>query len=402
MANTVYQYIDNTGTILADTSTVLTDVQNEWRTAYGSDISVTPDTDQGKMIAAETSARVAVANNNAVVANQINPNFAGGIFLDAICALLGLTREPATFTIVPAVLSGQPLTIIPAGIQARGTSTGIIFTSSAQVQLDNSGNANVDFTCIQSGPVQCPENDLTVLTSVLGWETITNSSATVIGQLEQSDDSLRALRNQALALQGISTPEAQASSLAAVPGVLSFKYQENYEDTPVTKNGILLKANSVWACVDGGSFTDVAMSLFTNKTDGAGWNGAITVPVTDPTTGSVYNIQLDVTTTVPLICQVTCRQGTSTDDLTTAIPNAVLAYQAGLVPGQPGFVTGLNASPFEISLACGSQIEGINIAQVKIAKLADGFGALSTNEVPILWTQKATITFSSITVVIIS
>lgn len=401
MATSVYTFIDNTGAILADTSTLKTTIEGEWQTAFGSDLSVSSDTPQGHMIAAETTARVSVANNNATLANQINPNFAGGIFLDAICAFLGLAREPATFTVAPATLSGQPLTIIPAGVQARGAVSGNLFASTSQIQLDVSGNGTVNFICLVSGPVQCPENDLSVVTSVLGWETIANGSATSIGQLEQTDDSLRALRNQTLALQGISTPEAQASSLAAVPGVLSFKYQENYENTTQVKNGITLKPNSVWACVDGGDPNAIALSLFTNKTDGAAWNGAVTVPVTEPITGGVYDIQFDITTELPILCRVTCRQGTSTEDLTSAVPAAILAYQAGKVNGQPGFVTGLNASPFEIALACGAEIEGVNIAKVEIAKLSDGIAGYSTNEIPILWTQKATITFSQIQVVII-
>lgn len=397
----VYLYIDNTGTVTPDTADILVEVQGEWRNAFGQDLSLSSNTPQGTMIAAETSARTAVANNNAVLANQINPNIAGGIFLDAICAFLGLTRDPPTFTVVSTVLSGQPLTIIPAGVQARGISTGMLFGSMGQIQLDSDGNASVDFICLTSGPVQCPADDLTVVTSVLGWETISNTEATDIGQLQQSDDSLRALRNLTLALEGISTPEAQASSLARVPGVKSFKYQENYENTTQVKNGITLVANSVWACVDGGTDLDVATSLLNNKTDGANWNGAITVPVTEPITGGVYNVKFDRTEAVPLICRVTCRQGTSVDDLTTAVPQAIVDYANGLVPGQPGFVTGLNASPFELSLAIGSEIESINIAKVELATLADGIGAYSTNEVPILWTEKATITATQVTVVII-
>lgn len=401
MASTVYQYIDNSGVILADTSAVLTTVQGEWKGALGADLSLSSNTTQGKLIAAETTARTGVANNNATLANQINPNFAGGIFLDAICALLGLTRDPATFTIVSAEVSGQPLTTIPAGVQARGVSTNQLFATVSQVALDADGDANVTFICLTSGPILCPLNDLQVVTSVLGWETVTNAAATSIGQLQQSDDSLRALRNQTLALEGISTPEAQSASLAKVPGVLSFKYQENYEAYAQTLNGIYLKPNSVWACVDGGTPLAVATSLLNNKTDGAAWNGATTVAVTEPTTGGVYNVSFDITTAVPLIAQVTCRQGTSTDDLTAAVPQAILDYANGLIAGQPGFVTGLNASPFEIALAIGNEITGINIAQVKLATVAAGIGALSTNEVPITYLQKASITLSSITVIII-
>ncbi|MHC5543543.1 baseplate J/gp47 family protein, partial [Singulisphaera rosea] len=98
-----YQYLDATGVIVPDTSSLLADVQSEYQAVFGADLIVTPDTPQGVLITAETLARTEVVNNNAALANQINPNIAGGVFLDAILALTGMQRTPASPTVVTNV-----------------------------------------------------------------------------------------------------------------------------------------------------------------------------------------------------------------------------------------------------------------------------------------------------------
>src|SRR5277367_5673296 len=126
-----YQYLDATGVIIADTSSLLADVQGEYQSVFGADLIVTPDTPQGVLITAETLARTEVVNNNAALANQINPNIAGGVFLDAILALTGMQRTAQTQTLVTNVtLTGVAGTVIPAGSQAQ-TAAGDVFGSLA-------------------------------------------------------------------------------------------------------------------------------------------------------------------------------------------------------------------------------------------------------------------------------
>src|SRR4051794_38182998 len=93
-----FQYINATGVILPDTSGLLSDVQDEYKAVFGADLVVTPDTPQGVLVSAETLARTQVVQNNAALANQINPSIAGGVFLDALLALTGMQRTPASPT----------------------------------------------------------------------------------------------------------------------------------------------------------------------------------------------------------------------------------------------------------------------------------------------------------------
>lgn len=401
--STPYQYIENTGVIVPDVSDIQTQVQGEWQVAYGADIALTADTPQGKQITAETTARSRVAQMMAMLANMINPNQAGGIFLDAICAFLGLEREDASFTVVPNVsIAGSPNLVIAAGaMQAVGESTGLFFVNTRAVQFANDGTAQVDFQCQTPGPVTCPIGDLSIATQVLGWETIDNTSAGTPGLDTQSDESLRALRNETLALQGISTVEAQVSGLYAVPGVLSLKYLENVANTTQTISGILLTPHSVWACVDGGADIDVATSLLNNKTDGAGWNGETEIPVVEPSSGQTYNVSFDRPTVLPVLVRVTMRQGSSTANLPSAVPQAVVDYASGLVDGDPGFTVGTQVSPFDIAGAVSAEVPGAFVSKVEVA-FAGLTPVYQTTELAIAINQKASVSLGTVTVVIVS
>ena len=68
-----YNYVNRTGVIVPDTSDIQSDVQDEYRSALGTDLDVSPQTPQGRLIAGETTSRTAVAVNNATLANQIKP-----------------------------------------------------------------------------------------------------------------------------------------------------------------------------------------------------------------------------------------------------------------------------------------------------------------------------------------
>ena len=129
----VYDYITVTGVIVPDTSVIMQDVIDEFLQTFGQDLVTTPNTPQGVLIVSETAARSAVADNNAALANQINPNVAGGVFLDAILALTGAERSPATPSTVTADLTGIAGTIIPQGSQAADSVYGNVFQTTEQV-----------------------------------------------------------------------------------------------------------------------------------------------------------------------------------------------------------------------------------------------------------------------------
>ena len=393
-----YQYIDETGVIVPDTGTVLTGVQDEFKAAFGSDMPTDSETPQGVLIAAETIARIAVINNNAAMANQINPNIAGGMFLRAICALTGLDTDGAARSDVTGVaMTGVPGAVITAGARAS-TAAGDLFELVESVTIGAGGTVTGDFQSVEYGAIPAAIGALTtIVTGVLGWETITNPTAAVLGREAFSDQELRVLRRNTLALQSISTVEAQVSGLYAIEGVKSLQFRENIEPTTEVIDGISMVAHSVWVCIDGGDDTEIAESLAKNKTDGAAWNGAESVTVTNPWSGQDFTVLFDRPTDFPVWVRATVVVRTAVSDPSTDVENAILAYAAGEIDGMEGFKVGESVSPFEIAGAIAIEVPGLYVQKVEVSD--DGITYVTT-EITLAIEELASITAAHITVVV--
>src|ERR1700686_1159922 len=124
----VYNYVTDTGTIVDDSSSLLSDVQGEYATALGATINPAANTPQGTLIAGEAIARTNVMKNNADLANVFNPDLSYGVYLDGISALLGVTRGKNAYTTgvgVPLTGGTTPATV-NAGSRVQ-TAAGDIF-----------------------------------------------------------------------------------------------------------------------------------------------------------------------------------------------------------------------------------------------------------------------------------
>lgn len=523
MSDPQYLYLIPTGTVIADTSATQSAVQQEYKKAFGAaDLITTPDTPQGVLITAEVLARNNSLNNNAAVANQINPNISGGVFLDAVGLLTGSRRNnqiPTTVTNV--VLTGLPGTTLQVGTQAR-TTAGDLFQLTQAVLIPTGGTTQGNFQSVAFGPIACAANTLTqIITPVLGWETVNNdpsptppllASITTLGQTTQSDQAFRAFRRNTLGFQGLSLAAAQTSALYNVAGVNSLSYRENINDLPMglittiasgttlsgttwgmttlqgtgtgtegnllvgtdalnfaqtaqtvppvnpwpsaafgttgnitlsglgtqgggdwpstlttgqiilvsaqttasqnglyvcasgpwvrtyaiggmqilgSNDGISMIANSVYACVDGGTAVDVAAALLENKSGGAGWNGNVLTNVIEPSSGQSYPVRNDTPQAVGILITATV-SGVTTDQVTKAL----LDYQAGTVTdpaGNPsnltGFKVGTAVSPFELAAAIAIENPSAYISNLTIA-INTGSPSFSTTPIPMGLNQK--------------
>lgn len=397
----LYEYITDTGTVVPDTADVQKGVEQEFKDAFGQNLIVTANTPQGVLIAAEVTARMAVLRNNAALANQINPALAGGVFLDALWRLTSSTgRIAATRSTVAGVtVTGVVGTIIPAGSIAR-TAAGDRFTTDADVTIGALGTATVNFSSENFGPVACGIGALTTIVSaILGWETVTNPTGATLGKNRETDAAARRRRRDTLAQQGTALPEAITSGLYDTEGVRSLKFRENTTAAAAVIDGINLAAHSIWVCVDGGTDAAVAATLLSRKSLGAGWNGAVTVNVTEAASGQVYPVKFDRPTAVPVLVRVTARNVSAVADPVTLIQQAILDFAAGKLEDEAGFTVGGSVSPFELAGAVNRQSPGIYVQKVE-ATLASVVN-YQPLEVPIAINQIATLVQASITVIMI-
>lgn len=366
-----YQYLDTTGVIVPDTADIKNDIQSSYQTAYGSDIDLNDETPQGLQIDIETAAREEVVNNNAALANQINPNVAEGVFFDAIWALMGGERYSATKTTVPVILTGVAGAVISAGCRVSIGDGGYQFELTSDVTIPSSGSITTTVQCTEYGAIPCAIGEIDTIVagySAVGWETVTNAVAGTTGKAKQTIQNARLQRKKTLALQGSKTSLAIQSRLANVDGYKSHSFRENYTSSDATIDGISLVKNSVWVCVSGGSDSDVATALFNSKSGGCAWNGSQSVSVTDDNSGQVYDVLFDRPTEKVIMFRVTVKANSSLSDQAATVQNAIIAYAAGEIDGEGGFVVGQNVSPYEVAYAINSQAVGIYIKKIEIAE----------------------------------
>lgn len=104
MADDLITYITSSGVIVPNTDNVISELQTEWINLFGSQLSVDSSTPQGRIIETQAMIRKGTLGACAMVANQLNPNQAFGIFLDAHGAFFGVNRPSGRNTEILDVL----------------------------------------------------------------------------------------------------------------------------------------------------------------------------------------------------------------------------------------------------------------------------------------------------------
>lgn len=389
-------YINARGVIVPDTANTRDDIVEEWRSLFGQDLVTEPETPQGVIITALTQERDNTARAMAEVANQINPDIATGAFLDGLLRLMGGARFPATHSTIANVrLGGVPNTIIPAGSRVR-SSAGDVFLTSSTAIIDSSGEAFVDVRAEQAGRIEVPIGELNAIAeSILGWETVTNTNAAVVGRNQETDTRARNRRRNILAANTISVNEAIISRLYMISGVQSLSFRENYTSSPIVIDGKTLAPHSIYVVINGGTDVEIAKALKDTKTIGGGYNGDQTVTITDEVSGQPYAIQFDRPEPVELFVRVTVKP--SAVNAQQVVRNAVNMMAAGDIDGDEGLTVGRSVSTFEISAAINFVEPTLFVRKVELS--TDG-ATWSTDEQAILIYQIASISESAVQVIV--
>lgn len=338
MADNFYTYLTEQGIIVPDTSIIQAAVEAEMRLIFGDDIDLTPETPQGRLVEVLTAERAGVLGINAANASQMNLEYATGLFLDAIGSLFGVARIGKTKSRVSATLAGVAGTVITAGSIAK-TTAGDEFYLVNTVTLPV---ISADFLSVEYGAIPCEVATLTnIVSSVVGWETITNSAEpNPFGNDDESDASYR-VRIKASRYSGTGFISDVASALNKVADVVSSFAYDNGEAIPVTYDGIVIAAHSLVALVDGGVDADVAQAIYEKKSAGCGYTkidgtGTVTISSANPATGGtvtiggqVYTFRTSLTTSPSTIPYEVLIAGTLTD----TAKNLTLAVNGGAGAG---------------------------------------------------------------------
>lgn len=268
-------------TELANLQGVLADFND----AFGGNLNTNLDTPQGQM--ATSLAAVISAFNDYFVdyTNQVDPAFASGRMQDAIGHIYYLSRRGATPTTVIAEVSGVTGLVLPVGSLAK-TTDGYIFQSLQTVTIPATGSVEVPFAALETGPISVPAGALnTIYRTVVGWDSITNSTAGALGRDVESRADFETRRGLSVAGNATGILPAIRGAVLSVPGIVDAYVTENSTGASVTTGGQTLVAHSLYVAVQGGSDADVAQAIWSKKPPGCAYNGTTSVTVTDTESG---------------------------------------------------------------------------------------------------------------------
>lgn len=407
MANNYYDYITETGVIVPDTETILSELRSMMTGLFGAEMDLSPETPQGRLLEMWSRNREFCIQICAMVSNLLNLNKASGFVLDDLGALFLLSRKEATYTEVSVIASGVAGTIIPANTRLK-TTAGDIFVNSRSAVIGSDGTVRIDYRADKIGPVPCVANTLTViLDSVSGLESVVNPEGpTSVGQELESDNAFRLRIKSGLNVNSIAILTAIKSNLESLDGVIGTYCYDNYTNDAVIIDGLELGPHSLLAVVDGGNADDIAKVLYSKKTLGTGYVSkddnpdydVIEKEVIDDSYGSIYKVSFarPIMTDVDIMVTVS-RKNYTGENLEQAVKTAIFNFANGENPEVDGITIGGPLSPFEISAAISSEIPEIFIREIKVGEHG---GSLSAETMTFGYLHKANILDENITVVV--
>lgn len=393
----VYNFINAQGIIIPDTSTIKDEVEAEYKEVYGADFIVDSSTEQGRQIDAEITSRISVIRNNALLANQINPNLAEQNFLDAVYALANGERDSAERSTVICTVTGIQGAIIKKGDRVQDVNREE-WEATVAIVIPASGTIDSSFISINFGAIFAGIGEVnTIIDGVLGWETVTNAAAAVPGKLEQSDVSTRRQRKIELGGNAINNSLAIITAISALENVNSLTFRENISASQLIIDGVDMKPKSTYICVDGGVDQDIADEYYRVRSGASDFNGDTLVTVTDTTSLQEIPVSFDRPDDKPKLVIVTVKVGSGIDPVDD-IKSAVVNYSNGLIDGEEGFVVGGDVSAFEIGSAVNAQLADVFVSKCEIAE-NDGAPIFTTDTIITQIFEKASITEADVTVV---
>lgn len=388
-----YDYLTGSGVIVPDTERVLSDVQAEWKDIFGQDLSVAPETPQGRIIEMIARSRIFTLQAVAATSNMLNINKAYGFVLDDIGSIFQIQRKAATYTTVQITMSGVADTVIPIGTQLR-SDAGDLFINDYEYIIGSNGSTTGAFRAVESGVVLVEVGTITtIVSSVTGLESVINNAPATSGDEQESDQEFRNRIKESLNINSMSVLSAISSAVANISGVKQVKAYENTSSTDSVLNDIFkIPGHSIGIFVDYDE-TDpitepvaysIAGAIYNKKTLGAGFVGAETaeadeyiktIDYLDDNDNSSHTIIFAKPINHDVACTVTVkRQNYSGEDLEADIKNAIAEFLAGNNPEVARVEIGGTLSPFEIAAAISSSIPDIFVSSVLIGDVGDTQG----------------------------
>ena len=237
----------------------------------------------------------------------------------------------------------------------------------------------------EAGPIeQAPNTITTIITPILGWDSVKNPQEASVGRYEETDEELRLRWRNTKFQFATNIVESLYSAVFSLEGVSNAVIYENDTDV-VDENGVL--PHSFLTLVDGGLSSDVATAIWRNRPTGIRSQGNTSVDIID-SFGYVRTINFSRPTEVQVYIEIDLETNNRfPEDGEQKIKEALISYINGLTINDDVVYSRLY-TPI-------NSVEGHQVNSLRIGTdpLNLGFSNIITNFDEIAKTQSASIVF---------
>ncbi|AFC22585.1 putative baseplate protein [Bdellovibrio phage phi1422] len=261
--------------------------------AYGTDISLGPDTPDGQLNGVFILSGQDVLDLIREVFNSMDPDQARGRVQDMRYALNNLQRKGGTHTLQPIRITvSQATTLFGADqdvedIYVVSDDAGTEFELMTTINLPNPGSYDLIFQSVEVGKVEVIPNTITNPVTVnIAVTAINNPTGPIsVGINEETDPEFRLRRQQSTAISATGFPQALEALLRNVNGVTSARVYENTTSADPDANGV--PSHSIWAIVSGTyNPEEVAQAIYVKRGAGCGMRGDEQYTIATPDGGT--------------------------------------------------------------------------------------------------------------------
>jgi hypothetical protein len=275
------------GYLLPNEQDILTGVIADLNAAFGGNMNPALETPQGQV--ASTSTAIIGDRNDQFLAltRGVDPAYSDGRMQDGIARIYFIERNPAQPTTTFLTCTGLAGAAIPVGAQVTAPD-GNFYIATQGGSFGPDGTIVLPFACAVNGPIACPAStDWTIYRTVPGWDAAVSLSDGVIGNLVETRAAFEARRQASVAKNARNTLTAVQGAVLGVANILDAYTTMNSTGAPVTLDGVVIPAHSLYVCVAGGDPQAVAEAIFSKVPPGPGMAGNTTQTVLDSQAGYV-------------------------------------------------------------------------------------------------------------------
>lgn len=273
----VKAWIDENGVHVPSYPEVLEDLKNDFRSIYGQDVYLEPDSQEGALCATFAVRLYDCYTLAASVYNSYSPATAQGVGLSSVIKTNGIRRDKSGYSQVPVRVIGQAGTVIKNGVATDDAGQRWLLPGVVTLPLE--GEVTVTATAEKPGELRAGPGEVkNIATPMRGWQAVINPSAAVVGAAVETDARVRQRQKISTALPSLSILDGTKGAVASLPGVIRSQGYENDTDLP-DAHGI--PPHSICFVVEGGDTQAIGDTIAVKKGPGCGTYGDVRVITRD-------------------------------------------------------------------------------------------------------------------------